>query len=68
MRVVDAASPKHTKQMECLGEFLALTSISYKDHGNRETYTLERQDGKKLEIRACGNQYDGGFLAVGEIK
>ena len=67
-KIIDAASPKHCAQMERLGNFLGLKSISYTDHGKRETYVLERQDGAKLAIKAWGNQYDGGYLAVGYME
>lgn len=64
VKVINAASDKHHDQIKRLGDFLGLRSVSYTDHGNRESYVLERQNGDTLEIRACGNKHDGGFLAV----
>jgi len=67
-KVIGAASPNHFKQMECLRAFVGADTITYKDLGNGEDYTLSK-GGKELVISARYNKVDGGFLAVddGEI-
>jgi len=62
-KVIGAASYYHSKQMEELRAFCGADSIRYEDLGNMENYFLEKGN-KTLQIKACYNKVDGGFLSI----
>ena len=61
IEIVNAARENHASQIRALAEF-CLEKIVYKDHGNKEDYTLYK-DGKELKITAAGGR-EGGFLSI----
>ncbi len=66
-KIVGAASDKHAKQMRTLAKFCGAERIKYEDLGSGEDYTLTKR-GKVLIVKARGNKYDGGFLAIERCK
>ena len=62
-RIIGAGSPGHEEQMRKLAEFVGAESIEYKNLGKGEDYVLTK-GGQTLVLKARGNMYDGGFLAV----
>ncbi len=67
MKIVGAASDNHRIMMSTLCEFCGAESIKYKDLGNGEDYTLEK-DGNKILIKARGGKFDGGFLVIEKVE
>jgi len=64
MVIENAGSDRHREQLQEFGEFIGADKIRYVDFGNGELYVITK-GGKEFELRACGNKYDGGFLAFG---
>lgn len=66
-KIINAAGSKHKAQMKILADAFDLYSITYQDLGNKEIYALETKDGKKVNLHACGNKFDGGFLCIEKV-
>jgi hypothetical protein len=62
-RIINAVTDNHRQEMRKLAEFAELDSITYRDHGNGESYLLKKA-GKTLVLKVSSNRVDGGWLNI----